>query len=148
VDLISRRPDQAATTIFFNSRRPTRVSTHERLETSLTITSTTAGPTVKLKTASPDQNFPHGLSNAANQFSRHTQSLFGKMGLSLSQKSRPARHFVDMVSIRTLPEDKSNSSNSSTGSITTKVLHPEDEDYDLDLPPYPPGFSRFPVFPP
>ena len=53
-----------------------------------------------------------------------------------------------MVSIRTLPEDKSSSSNSSTGSVPTDVLHPEDEDYDLDLPPYPLGFSRFPVFPP
>ena len=53
-----------------------------------------------------------------------------------------------MVSIRTLPEDKTNNTNSSTGSVPTEVLHPEDEDYDLDLPPYPPGFSRFPVFPP
>ena len=53
-----------------------------------------------------------------------------------------------MVSIRTLPEDKSSSTSSSTGSVPTEVLHPEDEDYDLDLPPYPPGFSHFPVFPP
>ena len=53
-----------------------------------------------------------------------------------------------MVSIRTLPEDKSDSTDSSKGSIPTEVLHPEDEYYDLDLPPYPPGFPRFPVFPP
>ena len=53
-----------------------------------------------------------------------------------------------MVSIRTLPEDKTNSTNSSTGSVPTEVLRPEDEDYDLDLPPYPLGFSRFSVFPP
>jgi len=53
-----------------------------------------------------------------------------------------------MVSIRTLPEDKTNSTNSSTGSVSIEVLHPEDEDYDLDLPPYPPGFSRFLVFQP
>ena len=52
-----------------------------------------------------------------------------------------------MVSIRTLLEDKSSSTNSSTGSIPTEVLHPEDEDYDLDLPPCPPEFPRFPVFP-
>ena len=51
VDSIPRWTDQAATTNFFDSRRPTRVSTHERLETSLTITSTTAGRTVKFKTA-------------------------------------------------------------------------------------------------
>ena len=38
--------------------------------------------------------------------------------------------------------------NSSTGSVPTEVSHSEDEDYDLDLPPYPPGFSRFLVFPP
>jgi len=53
-----------------------------------------------------------------------------------------------MVSIRTLPEDKSSSTSSSIGSVPTEVLHPEDEDFDLDLPPYPLGFSRFPVFPP
>jgi len=53
-----------------------------------------------------------------------------------------------MVSIRILPDDKSSSTNSSTGSVPTEILHPEDEDYDLDLPPYPPGFSRFLVFPP
>ena len=148
VDSISRKPDQAATSNFFDSRRPTRVATHERLETSLTITSTTAGRTVKIKTASSDLNFPHGLSNAADQFLRHTQSLFGNMGLSPSQNRRIARHFVNMVSIRTLPEDKTSSTNSSMGSVPTEVLHPEDEDYDLDLPPYPPGFSRFLVFPP
>jgi len=53
-----------------------------------------------------------------------------------------------MVSICTLPEDKSSSTNSSTRSVPTEVLHPEDEDYNLDLPSYPLGFSRFPVFPP
>jgi len=148
VDSISRKPNQAATSNFFDSRRPTRVSMHERLETSLTITSTTAGRAVKFKIASPDQNFPHGLNNAADQFSRHTDSLFGKMGVSPGQTSRSTRHFVNMVSIRTLPDDKATSTNSSIGSVPTEVLHPEDEDYDLDLPPYPPGFSRFSVFPP
>ena len=53
-----------------------------------------------------------------------------------------------MVSIRVLPDDKATSTNSSTGSVSTEVLHSEDKDYDLDLPPYPLGFSRFPVFPP
>ena len=70
------------------------------------------------------------------------------MGLSLGQTRQPARRFVNMVSIRVLPDNKATSTNSSTGSVPTEVLHPEDEDYDLDLPPYPPGFSRFPVFPP
>ena len=148
VDSISCKPDQAPTSNFFDSHRPTRVTTHERLGTSLTITSTTEGRTVKLKTASPDQNIPHGLSNAADQFSRHTQSLFGKMGLSLSQTRRTARHFVNIVFIRTLPEDKTDNTNSSTGSVPTEDLHPEDEYYDLDLPPYPSGFSRISVFPP
>jgi len=135
VDSIPRRPNQATTTNFFDSCRPTRVSTHERLETSLTITLTTAGRTVKLKTAFPDQNCPYGLSNAADQFLQHTQSLFEKAGLSLSQNRPPARHFVNMVSIRTLPKYKSSSTNSSTRSVPTKVLHPKDEDYDLDPPP-------------
>jgi len=40
VDSISRKPDQAASTNFFDSRRSTRVTTHKQLETSLTITST------------------------------------------------------------------------------------------------------------
>ena len=53
-----------------------------------------------------------------------------------------------MVSIRVLPNDQASSTNSSTGSVPTEVLNSEDEDYDLNLPPYPPGFSRFPVFPP
>ena len=124
VDSISRKPDQATTSNFFDFRRPTRVATHERLETSLMITSTTTGRTVKLKTASPDPNFPHGLRNAADQFSRHTQSLFGNMGSSPSRNRRVACHFVNMVSIHTLPEDKSSRTNSSTGSVPTEVLHP------------------------
>jgi len=36
VDGISRHPDQASPTDFFNSYRPTRVVTHKRLGTSLT----------------------------------------------------------------------------------------------------------------
>jgi len=59
---------------------------------------------------------------------------------------RLARHFVNMVSIHTLPEDKTASTSSSTSSVPTNVLHPEDEVYDLDLPPYPPCFSHFLVF--
>ena len=148
IDSISRRSDQVAATNFSDSRRPTRVSTHERLETSLTITSTTTGQTVKLKTSPPDQCCLYGVSNAADQFSRHTQYLFKMTGLPSSQNRQTSCHFVNMVSIRTLLEDKSSSTSSSTGSVPTKVLHHEDEDYDLDLPPYPPGFSHFPVFPP
>jgi len=53
-----------------------------------------------------------------------------------------------MVSIHTLPEDKTASTNSSRGFVPTKVLCPKDENYDLDLLPYPAGFSRFSIFPP
>jgi len=53
-----------------------------------------------------------------------------------------------MVTIRELRDGQASSTNSSTGSVPTEVINSEDEDYDLDLPPYPPGFSRFPVFPP
>ena len=70
------------------------------------------------------------------------------MGFSSRQHEQPARHFVNMVSIRTLIEDKTASTNSSTSSVPTEVLRLKDEDYDLDLPHYPPGFSRFPDFPP
>ena len=55
VNSISREPHTTTTSNFFDSRRPTRVSTHERLESSLTITSTTAGRTVKFKPAPPQQ---------------------------------------------------------------------------------------------
>jgi len=53
-----------------------------------------------------------------------------------------------MVSIQALPDGQTSSTNSSTRSVPTEVINSEDEDYDLDLPPYPSGFSRFPVFPP
>jgi hypothetical protein len=147
LDSISRKSDQAASTNFFDSCRLTRVTTHEQLETSLTVTSTPTGRFVRLKTAQ-DQNCSYGLSNSADQYSQHTRSLFSRAGLSSGQSGRAARHYVNMVSIRVLPDDKATSTNSSTGSVPTEVLHFEDEDYDLDLPPYPPGFSRFPVFPP
>ena len=148
VDSISWQADRAPVSNFFDSHRPTRATTHERLGTSLAVTATLEGRTVKLKTASPDENLPHGLSNAADQVSRYTRSPFKKMGLSSQQTERTARYFVNMVSIRTLSEDKTNSTNSSIGSVPTEVLWPEDDDYDLDLPPYPSGFSRFLVFPP
>jgi len=81
VDLISRKSDQAASTNFFDSCRPTRVTTHEQLETSLTITSTPTGRSVKLKTAQ-NQNCPYGLNNSVDQYLRHTRSLFSRSGLS------------------------------------------------------------------
>jgi len=124
VDSISRRSDQAATTKFFDSRWPTRVSIHEQLETSLTITSTTAGQTVTLKTGPLDQRCLYGLSNAADQFSQHTQALFRNAGLSSSQNWQTTRHFVNMVSIRTLLEDKSSSTSSSTGSVPHRGFTP------------------------
>ena len=51
-----------------------------------------------------------------------------------------------MVSICTLLEDKATSTNSSTGSVPIEVLHPEDEDYDLDLSLYPWVFPTFQSF--
>jgi len=53
-----------------------------------------------------------------------------------------------MVRIRELRDGQASSTNSSTGSVPTEVINSEDEDYDLDLPPYPPGFSLFLIFPP
>ena len=147
VDGISRQSDQAASIDSFDSCRPTRVVTHEQLGMSLTISSTPTGRSVKLKTA-PDQSPPYGINNSADHYSRHTQSLFNRAGWSPRQSSRAARHYVNMVSIQVLPNDKATSTNSSTGSVPTEVLNSEDEDYNMDLPPYPLGFSCFPVFPP
>jgi hypothetical protein len=45
-------------------------------------------------------------------------------------------------SVNTLPED----GDSSTGS--TRSVHTDDDKYDLDPQPYPPGFSPIPRFPP
>ena len=109
---------------------------------------TPEGRTIQIKATPPSSSFPHGLCNAADQVSRYTRQLFKTIDLSLRQPERPARHFINIVSVHTLLEDNTASTNSSTGSIPTKVLHLEDEDYDLDLPPHPPGFSRFLVFPP
>jgi len=52
-----------------------------------------------------------------------------------------------MVFVHTLLEGNTASMNSSAGSVPTEVLHIEDEDYDLDLPPHPLGLSCLPVFP-
>ena len=130
------------------SARPTRVTSHKWLGTSLAITATLEGRIVRFKATPPGGCLPHGLSNLTDQVWRYTRWLFKTIDLSPRQPVRPARHFVNMVSVHTLPEDNTASTNSSTGSIRTEVLHPEDESYDLDLPPYPPGFPCFPVFPP
>jgi len=71
VDGISRQSNQVALIDSFDSYRPTRVVTHEQLGTSLTITSTPTGWSVKLK-AAPDQSPPYGLNNSADHYSRHT----------------------------------------------------------------------------
>ena len=94
VDGISRQSDQAAPMEFFNSCLPTRVVTHERLGTSLTIISTTSGRSVELK-ANPDQSSLYGINNSAV----HIQSLFNGAGWSPQRNSRPARHYVNMVTI-------------------------------------------------
>ena len=73
---------------------------------------------------------------------------FEPVDLMLNQRVQPARHFVNMVSICTLPKNNTASMHSSTDPVHTMVLHPEDEDYDIELPPYSLGFSHFPVFPP
>jgi len=94
VDSISHQTSSAPAPNFSDSHRPTHATTHERLGTSLMVTR--EGRTVKFKTTSPSGSLPHGLSNAADQVSRHTRSLFRKMGLSSQQPKRPARcwHFL------------------------------------------------------
>jgi hypothetical protein len=114
--------------------------------TSLAIMATPEGRIVRFKATPPNGGFPHGLSNVADQVSRYTQQLFEVIDLSPRRPARPARHFVNMVSIRTLLEGNTSNTNSSRGSVPTELLHSEDEDCDLDLPPYPPSFSCFPIF--
>jgi hypothetical protein len=114
---------------------------------SLAITATLEGRIIRFKATPLGGCLPHGLSNTADQVSRYTRWLFKTIDLSPRQPVRPAHHFVNMVSVRSLLEDNTASTNSCMSSVPTEVLHPEDESYDLDLPPYPPGFPRFPVFP-
>ena len=147
VDGILCQPDQAAPADFFKSYRPTRVVTHEQLGATLTITSTPSGRSVKTK-ADPEEGYPCGLNNLASLYSRHVQSLFNEVGWLPKWNGRPALHHVNMVTVQELRDGQASSTNSSTGSVPTEVINSEDEDYDLDLPPYPPGFPRFPVFPP
>ena len=141
IDGVLRRPDQAARADFSKFRRPTRVATHERLGTSLTITSTPSGRSVELK----KEDYPCGLNNSASVYSQHVQSVFSKAGWS---PTRNNRHHVNMVTIRELRDGQVSSTNSSTGSVPTEVINTEDEGYDLDFPSHPPGFDRFPIFPP
>ena len=75
-DLVNSISDQTARAValdFFDSPRPTRATTHERLGTSLAITTTPEGRTVQFKTTPPNRSFPQGLSNAADQVSRYTR---------------------------------------------------------------------------
>jgi len=95
---IPRQPDQAAPTDFYNSHRPTRVITHEQLGTSLTITSTPSGRSIKLE-AGPDQGSPYGLNNSTVHYSRHIQSFFNGAGWLPKRSNRPARHYINMVTI-------------------------------------------------
>ena len=122
VDGISRQPDQAAPTDFFNSYRPTRVVTHERLGTSLTISSTLLGWSVKLE-ADLKEGYPCGLNNSASLYSRHIQSLFNEAGWLPKWSGRPARHYVNMVTIPELRDGQASSTNSSTGSVPTEVIN-------------------------
>ena len=101
VDGISCQSGQAAPTDFFNSCRPTRVVTHERLGTSLTITSTPSGRSVGLK-ADLDQDSLYRLDNSAVHYSWHIQSLFNGADWLPKQNGRPARHYINMVTIQEL----------------------------------------------
>ena len=96
--------------------------------------------------------FPHGLRNSAVLASHDAHLLFTdstSIDPISSQRTlgmHQTRHFINMVSVHTLPEDDTSSTQSSTGSIPTKDLHLEDDDYNMDFPPYPLGFPRFPIF--
>jgi len=150
-DIVNSISDQITKTApldCHDSARPTRATSHERLGTSLAITATSEGRIIRFKATPLDGCLPHGLSNAADQVSCYTRWLFKMIDLSPRQPIRPARRFVNMVYVRTLPENDTASTNSSTGSVPTEVLHLKDESYDLDLPPYPLGFPRFSIFPP
>jgi len=101
IDGISRQPNQVALVDSFNSHRPTRVVTHEQLWMSLTITSTLSGRSVKIE-ANLEEDYPCGLNNSASLYSRHVRSHFNNAGWLPKGSGRPARHYVNMVTIQEL----------------------------------------------
>ena len=88
VDTISSQITWMAPPNRCESPRPTRVTTHEWLGTSLAITTTPEGQSVRFKVTPPNRGFPHGLSNTTDQITCFTQQLFGAMDLSPRQPAR------------------------------------------------------------
>jgi hypothetical protein len=102
------------------------------------------------------QAFPYDLKNVASEYAYRTPHLF--MGPTeqghvsdlyfLDIPRPPPGNTVNMVgireyhegSVRTLPED-GDSSTGSTRSVHTEAAHLDDDEYDQDPLPYPPGFS-------
>jgi hypothetical protein len=109
------------------------------------------------------QALPYGLKNIASKYAYRTPHLF--MGPTeqdlvldlyfLDIPQPPPGNVINMVGIReyhegldhTLLKD-GDSSTGSTRSVHTESQHLEDNKYDLDPLPYPPGFSPIPRFPP
>lgn len=130
------------------SIRLTEVIQLEWLNTDPMITTAPRGRIVRIKavlTTDHPSMFPYGLQSLASTCTRYTQQLF--VGSASTDQASDlctlevlqARHFVNMVSIHTLPEDDASSTWSSTRSVPTKVLHPEDDGHGLDFTPYPPS---------
>ena len=87
-DLVNSISDQITKTAPLDghdSARPTRITSHERLGTSLVITTTPEGRIVHFKATPLGGCLPHGLSNMADQVSRYTRWLFKMIDLSPRQ---------------------------------------------------------------
>jgi hypothetical protein len=109
------------------------------------------------------QALPYSLKNTAFEYAYRTPHLFmGPMERDrvsnlyfLDIPRPPPGNAINMVgiqeyhegSVHKLPED-GDSSTGSTHSAHTESQHLEDDEYDLDPLPYPPGFSPIPRFPP
>lgn len=175
VDLIQNQSIEQVLLNHNRSSRPVRACRPTRLDTDLVVTATPKGHTVRLRLVPTPglrpsnyqvpmegcQAFPYGLKNAASEYAYRTPYLFmGPMEQGhvsdlyfLDIPRPPPGNDVYMVgireyhegSVRTLPEDGV-SSTGSTRSVHTEARHLDDDEYDHDPLPYPPGFSLIPRF--
>jgi hypothetical protein len=177
VDSIQNQSTEQVLLHHNRSTRPVRARRPTRLDTDVVVTATPKGRTVRLRLVPTPglrlskyqalmedcQALPYGLKNVASEYVYRTPHLF--MGpterdhisdLYFLDIPRPSQgNAVNMVrvqehregSVHTLSED-GNSSTRSTCSVHTEAEHLDDDGYDLDPLPYPPGFPQIPRFPP
>lgn len=165
VDSIQNQSTKQVTVDHNRSTRPARASRRARLGTDLVVTTTPEGRSVRHQSVPATglrlseyealmENYqvqPYGLRNIASDYTYNLQRCW-------DHRSRP-HNFVNMVRVEEYQEgsvhmiresSSSSSSTASDGSDHTELQYPgnEEGENDLETPDHPPGFPRFPSFPP